>query len=59
MALFDGKEKTGGPGKFVQINESKIGKRKYHGGHVVKGRWVFGGIDEDSRKCFVGILLRQ
>ena len=38
VALFDGREKIGGPGKFVQIAESKIGKRKYHRGHVVKGQ---------------------
>ena len=51
VALFDGREKIGGPGKFFQIAESKIGKRKYHRGHVVEGQWVFGGIEEDSHKC--------
>ena len=43
----------GGPGKCVQIDESKIGKCKYHRGHYVEGQWVFGGIDEDSRECFI------
>lgn len=38
--------KLGGPGKTVQIDESKIGKRKYHRGHHVEGQWVFGGIEE-------------
>ena len=47
MALFDGREKIGGSGKLVQIDENKIGKRKYHRGHVVEGQWVFGGIEED------------
>ena len=37
----------------MQIDESKIGKRKYHRGHVVEGQWVFGGIEEDSRKSFI------
>lgn len=37
----------------MQIDESKIGKTKYHRGHVVEGQWVFGGIEEDSRKCFI------
>ena len=32
---------------------SKIGKKKYHRGHVVEGQWVFGGIEEESRKCFI------
>ena len=41
VALFHGREKIGGPGKFLQIDESKIGKRKYHCGHVVEGQWVF------------------
>ena len=36
-------EPLGGPGKTVQIDESKIGKWKHHRGHRVKGQWVFGG----------------
>ena len=43
----------GGPGRRVQIDESKIGERKYHRGHYVEGQWVFGGIDEESRECFI------
>ena len=43
----------GGHGKRVQIDESKFGKRKYHKGHRVEGQWVFGGIEEDSRKHFM------
>ena len=38
VALFDGRERIGGPGKLVQIDESKIGRRKYHRGHVVGGQ---------------------
>ena len=53
VTLFEDREKLGGPGKVVQIDESKIGKRKYHRGHVVEGEWVFGGIEEESRKCFI------
>ena len=45
--------KIGGPGKIVEIDESKVGKRKYHRGHVVEGQWVFGGIERDSRKSFM------
>jgi transposase-like protein len=43
----------GGQGVRVQIDESKVGKRKYHRGHFVEGQWVFGGIEEDSRKSFM------
>eukprot|EP00112_Aurelia_sp_Birch-Aquarium-sp1_P014725 Seg3191.4 transcript_id=Seg3191.4/GoldUCD/mRNA.D3Y31 product="putative transposase-like protein" pseudo=true protein_id=Seg3191.4/GoldUCD/D3Y31 len=42
----------GGPGKTVEIDESKFGKRKYHRGKRVEGVWVFGGIERESKKCF-------
>ena len=48
-----GSQKIGREGKIVQINESKFGKREYHQGHHVEGQWVFGGIEQESRKCFV------
>ena len=35
----------GGPGRIVQIDEAKFGKRKYNRGHRVEGNWVFGGIE--------------
>ena len=53
VTLFENRQRIGRPGKVVQIDESKIGKRKYHYGHVVEGQWVFGGIEEDSKKCFI------
>ncbi len=47
-------EKIGGPVKRVQIDdESKFSKRKYHRGHRVQGQWVFGSIEEGSRKSFM------
>ena len=45
-------EQIGGPGKIVEIDESKFGKRKYHKGRKVDGVWVFGGIERDSNKVF-------
>jgi len=47
-------EPIGGPGKIVEIDESKFGKRKYNRGKRVDGVWVFGGIERDSNppKCF-------
>lgn len=53
VTLFEKQEKIGGPGKLVQIDESKIGKRKYHRGHVVESQSVFSGIEEDSRKSLI------
>ena len=46
-------ERIGGRDVVVQVDESKFGKRKYNRGHRVKGQWVFGGIEETSRKCFL------
>ena len=43
----------GGVGKIVEIDESKFGKRKYHRGRRVDGVWVFGGIERESRRCFL------
>lgn len=45
-------EKIGGPGKIVEIDESKFGKRKFHKGRRVVGVWVFGGIERETKKCF-------
>ncbi|CAC5386090.1 unnamed protein product [Mytilus coruscus] len=45
-------EKIGGDSVFVEIDESKFGKRKYHKGCQVEGQWVFGGIERDSKKSF-------
>ena len=47
-------EQIGGPGKFVEIDESKFGKRKYHQGKRVEGVWVFGGIE--SKHCFFEVV---
>ena len=43
----------------MQIDESKFGKRKYHRGHHVEGQWVFGGIEQDSGKCFLMAVDRR
>ena len=43
----------------MQIDESKFGKRKYHRGHHVEGQWIFGGIEEDSRRCFLVAVERR
>ena len=46
-------EPIGGVGSIVEIDESKIGRRKYHRGHHVEGQWVFGGIDRQTGKVFL------
>jgi len=51
-------EPIGGPGKVVEVDESKFGKRKYHRGRRVDGVWVFGGIERNSSppKCFFEVV---
>ncbi|KAJ8964190.1 hypothetical protein NQ314_005071 [Rhamnusium bicolor] len=43
----------GGEGKIVEIDEAKIGKRKYNKGRYLEGQWVFGGIERGSRNFFL------
>ena len=43
----------GGPGTTVEIDESKFGKMKYHQGHKIEGKWVFGGLCLETKACFL------
>lgn len=45
--------KLGGFGKTVEIDEAKVGKRKYNRGRIIKGNWIFGAIERDSKKTFI------
>ena len=50
-----GEEDTiiGGPGIIVEIDETKMGRRKYNRGHRVEGIWVLGGVERTpDRKVF-------
>ena len=40
--------KIGGPGKVVEIDEAKFGKRKYSRGRMVEGTWILGGIERET-----------
>lgn len=43
----------GGPGIIVEVDETKIGKRKYHRGHRVDGVWVVVGVERaEARRVF-------
>ena len=53
-----GGEKTGGEGCIVEIDEMKLGKRKFHRGKRVEGQWCFGGVlrrtnKDDPIHCFI------
>lgn len=43
----------GGLNKIVELDEAKIGKRKYNTGRIIRGQWVFGGIERNTKKVFV------
>ena len=51
----------GGEGVVVELDESKIGKRKYNRGHVVEGVWLLGGVERTSarRTFFVPVQERN
>uniref|UniRef100_A0A914HGG1 Transposase n=1 Tax=Globodera rostochiensis TaxID=31243 RepID=A0A914HGG1_GLORO len=43
--LLNNPIRLGGVGRVVQIDESLMARRKYHRGHEVPERWVFGMYD--------------
>lgn len=40
----------GGSGIEVQIDETKLGKRKYERGHRVEGVWCVGGVEKTAKR---------
>ncbi|CAG8719828.1 14043_t:CDS:2 [Ambispora leptoticha] len=55
--LEDDDNRIGGPNVIVEIDETKMGKRKYHRGHRVDGVWVIGGVERTEEKgCFVEVV---
>ena len=52
-------EKIGGPGKIIEIDESKFGRRKYNKGHHVDGQWVFGGIERETGRVFFSAVEKR
>lgn len=47
---FSRDREIGGRNKIVELDESKIGKRKYNRGQKVEGAWVIGGIERSILK---------
>ena len=44
------------PGKIVEIDEAKFGKRKYNCGRYRDGRCVIGGIERGIKKIFMEVV---
>lgn len=45
--------KIGGMGHIVEVDESLLGKKKRSRDKSLEGQWVFGGIDRETRECFL------
>lgn len=39
-------------GRTVEIDESQFSKPKNNVGRRVPARWVFGGVERETRRCF-------
>ncbi|KCZ79314.1 hypothetical protein H312_03293, partial [Anncaliia algerae PRA339] len=53
------RNKIGGVGKRVEIDESKFSKRKYNVGRVVKTLWVVGGVDVATGDAFFVEVIKR
>jgi hypothetical protein len=54
MVFMEGcSQKIGGPNNTIEIDESKFCRQKYDRGHLIKGQWVFGGVEQGSGRTFL------
>ncbi|KII67214.1 hypothetical protein RF11_03425 [Thelohanellus kitauei] len=51
--VLTGVDTIGGENRVVEIDEAKIGKRKYNRGRWVGGYWIFGGFERNTGRLFV------
>lgn len=51
--LLDHPVMLGGPGRTVEIDESKFMHRKYHRGRYHEGHWVLGMVERDTNTCMM------
>ena len=46
----------GGPGRTVEIDESKFIHCKYHRGHLREGHWVLGMVERETDSCMMVVV---
>lgn len=39
--------------EVVQIDEAKLGKRKYNKRRSIRGQWIFDGIQRSNKRLFI------
>ena len=49
-------EPIDGENIVIEIDECKIGKRKYHKGRLITGQWIFGGIERNINLYLLNLL---
>jgi transposase-like protein len=49
----------GGEGIEVELDETKIAKRKYHRGHRVEGAWLVGGVERTPERKFFAVQVQK
>ena len=54
--LLEHHRPIGGIGHVVELDETKIGHRKYNRGRLRDGVWVFGGLDRGTNDVFLQIV---
>jgi transposase-like protein len=52
-------QRIGGPQIVVELDETKLGKRKYNRGHHVEGVWVFGGVERTEKKRMFAVNVKN
>lgn len=57
--LMETGEVIGGINHIVEIDESCFGRRKYNRGRIHPQLWVIGGIDRNTKRCFLVMTRRR
>jgi transposase-like protein len=55
-SLLNSEETLGGHGKIIEVDEMKLGKRKFNRGKRVDGQWIFGMIERDNDPFKCGLI---